>query len=354
MFAAAAPGASDAGVPIVQANGDGIHHTPGEYAGLLQQLSSTTEPDEYSIGGVVARLEQSVAEALGKETAVWLSTGTLANHLAVRLLAGEKRRVLVQQECHLFNDCGDCCETLSGLHLVPLAPGQATFTVDDMEREARRGASGRVAVPIGALQIETPVRRKSGEAFDFDEMKRVSAWARERKIGLHLDGARLYLAAAYSGIPVREYAALFDTVYISMYKYFNAASGAILAGPKSLLENLFHTRRMFGNGLCHVWPFAAVALHFFAGFSERYARAIATAGKVIGALQSDSRFTVTRVPNGTNIFFLRLKGGNPGPFREHAQAAGLILSAAHDDTFTVLVNETWARVGAQEILARLA
>jgi threonine aldolase len=66
-------------------------------------------------------------------------------------------------------------------------------------------------------------------------MKRVAQWARDRKIGLYLDGARLYLAAAYSRIPVSEYAALFDTVYISMYKYFNAASGAILAGPRSLL-----------------------------------------------------------------------------------------------------------------------
>ena len=354
IFAAAAPAASAAAdIPRVQANGDGIHHTPAEYAALLQKLSATIEPDSYSLGGVVARLEQAVAAALGKETAVWFSTGTLANHLAVRLLAGDKRRVLVQHECHLFNDCGDCCQSLSGLHLVPLAPGKATFTVDDLEREAGRGASGRVSVPIGAIQIETPVRRSFGEAFDFAEMQRVSQWARDRKIGLHLDGARLYLAAAHSGVPVRQYAALFDTVYISMYKYFNAASGAILAGPKSLLENLFHPRRMFGNGLSHVWPFAAVALHFFEGFPERYAQAVATSGKVISALQSDSRFEVTRVPNGTNIFFLRVKGVNAQAFQRRAEGAGFILPPPNNDRFTVQVNETWARATPQEILARL-
>jgi threonine aldolase len=347
----AASAAADA--PLVQANGDGVHHTPAEYTALLQKLSATIEADEYSIGGVVTKLEQAVAEALGKETAVWLSTGTLANHLAVRLLAGEKRRVLVQEESHLFNDCGDCCQTLSGLHLLPLASGKATFTVDDVEREASRGASGRVSVPIGAIQIESPVRRKSGETFDLAEMKRVSQWARDRKIGLHLDGARLYLAATYSGVPVREYAAPFDTVYISMYKYFNAASGAVLAGPKSLLENLFHPRRMFGNGLCQVWPFAAVALHFFDGFPERYAQAVTTSEKVIGALQSDSRFEVARVPNGTNIFFLRVKGGNAEVFQRRVQDAGFILSTPRNDRFTVLVNETWARATPQEILARL-
>jgi threonine aldolase len=352
IFAAAAASAATE-THSVQANGDGIHHTPAEYAALLQKLSPTIEADDYSRGGVVARLEQSVAGALGKETAVWLSTGTLANHLAVRLLAGEKRRVVVQHESHLFNDCGDCCQTLSGINLIPLAPAKATFTVDDLEREAERSASGRVSVPIGAIQIETPVRRKFGETFDVAEMRRVSQWARDRKIGLHLDGARLYLAAAYGGVPVREYAALFDTVYISMYKYFNAASGAILAGPRSLLENLFHLRRMFGNGLCHVWPFAAVALHFFEGFPERYAQAVATSEEVVAALQHDSRFEVTRVPNGTNIFFLRVKGINAQSFQRRAADAGLILSVPHNDQFNVQVNETWTRATAQEILARL-
>ena len=137
-----------------------------------------------------------------------------------------------------------------------------------------------------------------------------------------------------------------------MYKYFNAASGAVLAGPKNLLENLFHPRRMFGNGLCHVWPFAAVGLHFFEGFPERYARAVAVSEKVISALQSGSGFEVTRVPNGTNIFFLRAKGVNAQAFQQRVQAAGFILAAPVNDLFTVQVNETWARATPQEILAR--
>jgi threonine aldolase len=339
---------------IVQANGDGINLSPSEYAGLLKELSANVEPDVYSLGGIVTKLENSVAAALGKETAVWLSTGTLANHLAVRLLAGDKRRVFMQQEAHLYNDCGDCCQTLSGLNVIPLAAGKATFTVDDLERESARAASGRVGVPFGAIQIETPVRRRTGEAFDFADMKRISQWARSRGIGLHLDGARLYLAAGYSGIPVRDYAALFDTVYVSMYKYFNAASGAILAGPRSLLENLRDPRRMFGNGLHQVWPFAAVAHHYFEGFPERFAKAVSTSEKVMAALQSDSRFEVTRIPGGTNIFRLGTKGIDAEALQRRAQAAGLILSPPKNNQFLVLVNETWGRATPQEILSRLA
>lgn len=354
LAAAAAAAGETAATRRVQATNDGVALNPVEYATLLQSLTVGLEPDSYCLGGVVAKLEQTVATALGKEMAVWLSTGTLANHMAVRALAGDRRRVMVQHESHLFNDCGDCCQTLSGLHLVPLAPGKATFTVEDLEREAARGASGRVTVPIGAIQIETPVRRKTGEAFDFGEVKRVSQWARQRGIGMHLDGARLYLAAAYSGVPVRQYADLFDTVYVSMYKYFNAASGAVLAGPKSLLENLYHPRRMFGNGLHAVWPFAAVAQHYFEGFTERYGKAVAVSERVIEGLQADSRFAVTRVPNGTNIFQLRLKTGDAGALQRRAREAGLVLAApGQDGSFSVLVNETWGGATAEEILGRL-
>src|SRR5437588_11963465 len=125
--------------------GDGIAHTPVQYAQLLERLAPA--PDSYSIGGVVEQLETRVATVLGKETAVWLPTGTLANHLAVRLLAGNRRRVLVQAESHLYNDCGDCAQTLSQLNLIPLAPGRATFTMDDVQQAARDSAEGRVLTP---------------------------------------------------------------------------------------------------------------------------------------------------------------------------------------------------------------
>jgi threonine aldolase len=336
----------------VFATADGVPHTPEMYSTLLQKLAPNVTIDDYSNGGTVGELEAKVAAALGKETAVWLPTGTLANHLAVRLLAGEKRRVLVQQECHLYNDCGDCCQTLSGLHMVPLAPGKATFTVEDAEAAAERSASGRVMVPIGAMQIETPVRRRTGEAFDFAEMQKISQWARGRKIGLHLDGARLYIASAYSGVPVRAYAALFDTVYISMYKYFNAASGAILAGPKALLEDLFHTRRMFGGGLHRSWLFAAAALYYFDRFEERYARAVRASEKVISTIQSERRLDLARVPNGTNIFWITSKTLNPQEFQQRLQNSGITLGAPSQGRFAVSVNETWNRVPPEEISAR--
>src|SRR5258707_12936280 len=126
--------------------GDGITHNPEEYAQLLAGLAKSGKltSDEYSRGGVVETLEARMASLLGKEAAVWLPTGTLANHLAVRLLAGDRRRVLVQEQSHLYNDCGDCAQTLSGVTLIPLAAGQATFRVEQVEEAANQAMMGRV------------------------------------------------------------------------------------------------------------------------------------------------------------------------------------------------------------------
>lgn len=338
----------------VYAFGDGIPHTPEEYSRLLATLTDAGKvgADEYSRGGIVETLEAKMASLLGKETAVWLPTGTLANHLAVRRLASSQRRVLVQAESHLFNDCGDCAQTLSGLTLIPLAPGKATFTLEEAEQAASNSLLGRVETPVGAIQIETPVRRRRGERFDFQEMTKIVAWARSRHIGLHLDGARLFLESAYTARSVKEYAALFDTVYISLYKYFNAASGAVLAGPKSLLADLYQTRRMFGGGLQQVWPFAAVALHYMDGFEQRYRTAVETGERVISVLRTDGNFELDRSPESTNIFRLRVFGVNVPVYQGRLDAAGISARPPTGDWLVLQVNETWARVPAPEIVAR--
>ena len=240
----------------VRLSGDGLGLTPTASIELLARLTdeNAIASDSYSNGGVVEELEQAFAAALGKERAVFMPTGTLANHLAVRMLAGGPSRAIVQAESHLYNDTGDTIQTLSDIQLVPLAFGQATFTLDDVRALLDRTASGRVSTPVSVISIESPVRRKSGEAFDEAEMDRITAFARQEGIRTHLDGARIFLQAGFTGRSVADYARSFDTVYVSLYKYFNAPSGAILAGPSALLDQMFHVRRMFGGGLAKVWP----------------------------------------------------------------------------------------------------
>lgn len=118
---------------FVALTGDGVYLPPLAYARLLASLvGEDTKNDFYLTGGVVEDLEGRFANLLGKERALFLPTGTLANHIAVRLLAGERRHVLVQEESHLYRDEGDCAQAFSGLNLVPLAPGRATINATEI------------------------------------------------------------------------------------------------------------------------------------------------------------------------------------------------------------------------------
>ncbi len=321
---------------------DGISYTPSDYSALLSRLVAEQgfTADEYCRGGAVEALERDFAAALGKEAAVFLPSGTLANHLAVRTLAGPKRRVLVQDQSHLYCDTGDGAEQLSQLNLVPLGAGKSEFDWNEVAAQLERAAGGRVRTEIGAISIETPVRRASLAAVDFDTMKTLCGEARSRGIALHLDGARLHVAAAYAGRDVRDYAALFDTVYVSLWKCFHAAGGAILAGPAALLKDLYHPRRMFGGNLWGGWVYAAVAHHHLPGVERRLRAAIAVGEEVIRRLADEPRLAVRRVPNGTSLFFLTPTGVEVSTYRARVAAHGVDLPAAGGDAFGLKVNET--------------
>jgi threonine aldolase len=346
---AAAPGGSQD--RAVRMSGDGIELSPRDYASLLADLMKGREivDDLYLLGGEIERFETRWAELLGKERAVFMPSGTLANQLALRALAGDRRRVIVPETSHVYNDTGDASQTLSGLTLMPLAPGKATFSCAEVEDVLSRTASGRVATEVGAILVESPVRRLRGEMFDRDEMRRLSAFARERGIGLHLDGARLFLASAYTGISPAEYATHFDTVYVSLWKYFNSGFGAILAGPRKDLEDMFHVRRMFGGNLAQGWPAAVVASHYMDGFLDRMRAAVQVSEEFYAAIGSQAAFSVERVPGGTNLARVTVKTDDRARFASRLEERGVRLNAGGTGPFTLAVNETWTRSSGADL-----
>ena len=330
----------------VYLSGDGVPLSPAAFAALLADLAGRADvaADNYLLGGDIARFEQHWASLLGKETAVFMPSGTLANQLALRVLAGSKRRVIVPEMSHVYNDTGDACQTLSGLTLMPLAAGAATFTQQDVAAVLSRTASGRVATDVGAILIESPIRRLAGQMFDWEEAKRITAFARERGIGTHLDGARLFIASAYSGISPAEYAAPFDTVYVSLWKYFNCGIGAILAGPKRLLDNIFHVRRMFGGNLASGWPAAVVARHYMDGYLDRLRAAVRVSEEFYRAIAAQPKVRVMPIPNGTNLRRVSVSGVDFAALSKRLAAHNVHLpGAAPDGTLTLAVNETWTR-----------
>jgi threonine aldolase len=211
-----------------------------------------------------------------------------------------------------------------------------------------RSANGPFPIPVEVISIECPVRRMDGQAFDFQEMKNISQLAHDKAIKMHLDGARLFIASAYTGIDPLTYASLFDTVYISLYKYLGAATGAVLAGPKNTIAKVAHARKVFGGGLLHGWPYTAVAGYFLDGFLERYSKAVTTARALFTSLEKHG-FRVEVVPKGTNIFRLHVPIKDTDGYRKNLSDRGILVRPAQKGVITMFVNESVNMRPAEEL-----
>ena len=208
----------------------------------------------------------------------------------------------MQEQSHLYHDSGDCVQRLSNINLIPLAKGQPGFTLEELKEAVSDSVSGRVVNPVGAVMIESPVRRQQGQIVPYADMRAMTGYCRSEGIRTHLDGARLYMMSAASGISPREYAALFDTVYVSMYKYFGAPFGAILAGDSRWIDGMYHTRRMFGGGLSHSYMAAAMALQGAQGFEEYFQAAMEKGRSLFKDLNTLEGIHVSEFKHGSNIF----------------------------------------------------
>lgn len=333
---------------------DGTELSPKEYADLLMKLvdEGKVKPDSYSREGVVEELEHKFATLLGKESAVFMPTGTLANHIAVRKLANNNRRVIVQEQSHFYNDSGDCAETLSGLNLITAGYNAVDFSLNDVINIVNQTKTGRVETKIGVIAIETPVRRKQDRIFTHEKMKPICDYAKSNGIRTHLDGARLFVQSFHTGITPAKYGELFDTVYTSMYKCFNAPSGAILAGTKQFTESLFHERRMFGGGLPAAWPFASIALYYADSFMNDYKLAWTNAQQFFSILKKEERFTISELENGTHVVRLDYKGKNINGFRNSLVKKNIELLEPLNNGFFLKINPTINRM-QPEALAQL-
>ena len=336
--------------------GDGEPKTPESLAGRLADIASRRgiEADNFSNGGVVRELEERFASLLGKEDAVFMPSGTLANHLAIRMLCSGKPRAIVQEQSHLYQDTGDCVQQLSGIHLVPLGAGRPYFTLDEVRSAIDESVSGRVVSPVGALMIESPVRRQHGQIMPLEEMRSVAGFCSERGIPTHLDGARLFMMSGATGVSPADYSAMFDTVYVSLYKYFGAPFGAMLAGTADFCRDLFHHRRMFGGGLSSAALPAALALDGVDGFEDRFSKAMAKAQDLFDELNRIPGLSVSAYEHGSNIFPLTLPPDvDFQGFASRLAEFRVFVSAGEDDRDSphLTVNTTILRQGNDRIVS---
>ncbi len=208
-----------------------------------------------------------------RRTALFLPTGTLANNLAVRILCGDHKHALVQAESHLYADESDSASILSGLTLDPLAPGKAAPSYEEIAGAIDSAKHRPYPIRIGAISIESPVRRADGASVPYETLARISALAKSEGIGMHWDGARSMLLTGTPGFDLKRTSELFDTVYVSLYKYLGAPFGAVLTGRKDVIAEARELRHIYGSLLYQGWEAVLPPFDALPGFPARFLKA---------------------------------------------------------------------------------
>jgi threonine aldolase len=252
---------------------DGLALSPNEYLNKLQEInkSNPIEPDFYGEGGATKLLEEEFAKLTGKEKAIYLPTGTMANQLAIKLLNENNTKVIVPENAHIYRDEADAAQSVHNKRLIPAGQGKAYFDLADLKSTIEYTNNNEVFNSgLGTVVIENPVRRADGAFVPIETIKEISKYCKENNYKIHLDGARIHLASAFNNISLSEYASYFDTVYISLYKYLNATGGAILCGDAKIIDKISHQIKILVGTVFQSWNITSIALHYLNGISERW------------------------------------------------------------------------------------
>lgn len=227
----------------------GPRKSPHEVLGRLAQwVTPGTRPED-----PVRELEERVADLLGKPRALFFPSGTMAQQVALRVHAERTgRRAFAghpQTHLHVWENQG--YNALHGLRFHPVGDRNELFGLDDLKA---------VGEPLAAVVFELPQRDIGGLLPSFADLAAQAGWARESGAAAHCDGARLWEAQTGYDATFAEIAALFDTVYVSLYKGLEGVRGAVLAGDADTIGHAAVWRRRMGGAIADAWPLAAIAL----------------------------------------------------------------------------------------------
>ncbi len=215
--------------------------------------------DVFGEDPTVNLLQERVALLLGKEAALFVPTGVMANQLAIKVHTQPGDEIIVESGAHIFQYETAAPSFISHVQVHTIQGKRGVMRVEDIIPSIRSSAYYMPRTSL--ICLENTHNKAGGTIYPYDEIQRISSLARERRLALHLDGARIWNASVATGISPKEYAQCFDTVSVCFSKGLGAPVGSALAGPKELVEKARKFRKVLGGGMRQAGIIAAGAFY---------------------------------------------------------------------------------------------
>lgn len=286
---------------------------------MLEQMLALVDDDTPADGpeGPVAVLERRLAELLGKESALFFPSGTMAQQTALRVHADRRgrRTFAAHPQTHLDVWEEQGYNAVHGLRLRRTGDPHELMTAADL---------AAIGEPLAAAVWELPQRDIGGLLPEWDDLREQVALVRATGAAAHLDGARLWEAQSYYRRPFDEIAALFDTVYVSLYKSLQGVRGAVLASDAATVEVARVWRQRLGGGIRDAWPLALAALVHLDTLADEMPAYREHAIAIAAAINADGAARAWPDPPQTPLFHIHLPAD-----RRAVERAGQAILAEH-------------------------
>jgi threonine aldolase len=280
--------------------------TPGMRAAMA---AAEVGDDQFGEDPTTNRLQQRIAGLLGKEAALWLPTGTMANQVALRLLTRPGDDVIVSRESHaVWHETGASAAN-AGVQFTEVGAG-GLFSEADL-RAAIKPRGHMTYPPTTLMEVENSHNRAGGVVVPTDLATRLCDIARDAGIATFLDGARLWNSAAAEGRPPTDLAAPFDLVSVALSKGLGAPGGSVLAGSVETITRAVRYRRMAGGAMRQVGILAAAGEYALDHHLERLVEDHANAHELAQTLAACPTVELDPAAVRTNIIVFRLRPAGP-------------------------------------------
>lgn len=296
--------------------------TPGMRAAIAE---APVGDDVFGDDPTVNTFQQELAQRLGKEAALLVPSGTMSNQIAVRVHCLPGDEILCEAGCHIYNYEQGGYAQLSGVAVRPVEGDGGCIRVEQLHGLIR--ADNEHLCRTRLVCLENTHNRGGGRVLPYDEVERISAWARSNDLAIHLDGARLFNAVVASGIDAAQWAQHFDTVSVCFSKGLGAPIGSALAGPKELIALARRHRKLFGGGMRQAGVIAAGALYALRHHVDRLAEDHAHAQQLAAAIEATPGLTLRPAQVETNIvvFEVSPEMGTSGYFVSKLAERGVLM-----------------------------
>ncbi|MFQ6002115.1 MAG: low-specificity L-threonine aldolase [Candidatus Zixiibacteriota bacterium] len=261
--------------------------------------------DVFEDDPTVKKLEEMVAELLGKEKALFVPSGTMANEVAIKSWTKPGDEVILEEDSHIYNYEVGAPSVLCGVQLNALKGKRGVLTAQQILDHIR--PQDIHIPPTTLICLENTHNRAGGTIYPIEEIKKIREATKPFGIKMHLDGARLWNATIATGIPLDKYARYFDSVSVCLSKGLGAPIGSVICGSSDFIQIARRNRKMFGGGMRQVGIIAAAGIYAIENNFNRLIEDHRNAKALAQGLSKIPKISVDSESVQTNIVVIDIK-----------------------------------------------